>query len=287
MLSVETKERLDYKKFDDMSTEALETVLQADFDAPEAEQMDVDTIMYITNLLIEREKADSQNSAKNVAAAKAEFYREYYPLMDNKGLVQDIVADVEEMVNSSAKRNKISLVHQTWYKKVAGMAAAILIVFCVGSVTAYAFGIGPIAKWNEDRFWFETTPVTAELANVVSDFNNAEKLVPKWLPDGFEYENMDIVNYSDWSGINSSFVKNTDNDTYHIFIDYYFNNANEHLIYEKTNKDAVKYTKNGIDHYIITNSNNITIVWLNGDFECSVTGKITESEAKKIINSIY
>lgn len=287
MLFVETKERLDYNKFDNMSTEALKAVLQADFDAPEAEQLDIDTIMYITNLLTEREKADLQNSAKAVADAKAEFYREYYPLKDNKGLVQNIVGDVEETVNSLAKRNKITLVHQTWYKKVAGMVAAILIVFCVGSVTAYAFGFGPIAKWNEDRFWFETAPVTVELANIVSDFNNAEKLVPKWLPDGFEFENVDVVTYSDVNKINSSFVKNADNDISHIFIDYNCNNIDGHLTYEKINEDAVKYTKNGIDHFIITNSNNITIVWLNGNFDCSITGKITESEAKKIINSIY
>lgn len=151
----------------------------------------------------------------------------------------------------------------------------------MGSVTAYAFGFGPIAKWNEDRFWFETAPVTVELANVVSDFNNAEKLVPKWLPDGFEFENVDVVTYSDVNKINSSFVKNADNDISHIFIDYNCNNIDGHLTYEKINEDAVKYTKNGIDHFIITNSNNITIVWLNGNFDCSITGKITESEAKK------
>ena len=106
MLFVETKERLDYNKFDNMSTEALKAVLQADFDAPEAEQLDIDTIMYITNLLTEREKADLQNSAKAVADAKAEFYREYYPLKDNKGLVQNIVGDVEETVNSLANETK-------------------------------------------------------------------------------------------------------------------------------------------------------------------------------------
>lgn len=283
MLSVETKERLDYNKFDDMSTEALKAVLQADFDAPEAEQMDVDTIMYITNLLVEREKAYWQNSAKTVADAKAEFYKEYYPLKDNKELVRDIIGDVDKEINFSRKPDK----PVKFYKKIASMVAAILIVFCVGSVTAYAFGIGPIAKWNEDRFWFETSPVTAELANVVSDFNNAEKLVPKWLPDGFEFENVDVVNYSNVNQINSSFVKNTDDGILHIYIDYDLNNVNGHLIYEKIDEDAIKYTKNGIDHYIITNSNNITIVWLNGNFDCSITGKITESEAKKIINSIY
>lgn len=287
MLSVKTKECLDYNKFDDMSSEALKAVLQADFDAPEVEQLDIDTVIYITNLLLEREKANPQNAAKNVAVAKAEFYREYYPLTDNKELVRDIIGDVEETINSSAKHNKLTLGHSTPYKKIASMVAAILIVFCVGSVTAYAFGFGPIAKWNEDRFWFETVSVTTELANVVSDFNNSDNLVPTWLPKDYEFENVDIVNYSDWSGINSSFVKNTDNDTYHIFIDYYFNNANEHLTYEKIDKDVIKYTKNGIDHYIITNSNNITIVWLNGNFECSITGKITENEAKKMIDSIY
>lgn len=287
MLSVKTKERLDYNKFDDMSSEALKAVLQADFDAPEVEQLDIDTVIYITNLLLERKKTDPQNSEKDVADAKAEFYREYYPLMDNKELVQDIIGDVGETINASAKHNKLTFGHSTPYKKIASMVAAILIVFCVGSVTTYAFGFGPIAKWNEDRFWFETVSVTTELANVVSDFNNSDNLVPKWLPKDYEFENVDIIPYPDGYIIHSSFVKSTENDKKHISINYRQGMATMEKHYEKTSDDTIIYNKDSVEHYIIKNSNNLEIIWLNDGFECSIVGKFSVDEAKKIINSIY
>lgn len=286
MLSVETKERLDYNKFDDMSTEALKTVLQADFDTPEAEQMDVDTIMYITNLLTERKKAYLQNSVKDVADAKAEFYKEYYPLKDNKELVRDIIGDVDKEINFSRKLDK----PVKFYKKVASMVAAILIVFCVGSVTAYAFGYNPFAaigRWNNEQFWFEKTLVTQELANKLAEYDNSLKLVPKWLPDYFMCENIEVINRPDGVLIGSSFIKSKNDEIEHIGINYIQEIQDSQAFYEKIDEEPVEYLRGSIKHYILFNSQNTCITWLNGNFECSIIGKFSVDEAKKIIDSIY
>lgn len=289
MLFVETKERLDYNKFDNMSTEALKAVLQADFDAPEAEQLDIDTIMYITNLLTEREKADLQNSAKAVADAKAEFYREYYPLKDNKGLVQNIVGDVEETVNSLAKRNKITLVHQTWYKKVAGMVAAILIVFCVGSVTAYALGIGPIAKWNEERFWFETIndSATVELITSLQDYGIDTKVVPVVLPSSFKMSSLKITEDDGITKFSTIYDREKNNIVEELTIDIVNSKQSANTIVEKDTEDVIEYKVNGVTHYIMDNLGTKIIVWNNNNIHCCIGGHFTESEAKKMIDSIY
>lgn len=75
MSAVENNGRLDYSKFDNIDTDVLKAFLRADFDAPEAEQMDVDTIMYITNLLQERKKAENNEQDIDVAACLLHFIR--------------------------------------------------------------------------------------------------------------------------------------------------------------------------------------------------------------------
>ena len=47
----------DFSVYDEMSTEELEEILRADFDAPEGEETDMDIILYVTDLLTERRLA--------------------------------------------------------------------------------------------------------------------------------------------------------------------------------------------------------------------------------------
>ena len=47
MSKVEEKGRPKYSKFDKMDTSVLEAILRADFDAPEAERLDVEVIMML------------------------------------------------------------------------------------------------------------------------------------------------------------------------------------------------------------------------------------------------
>ena len=51
MSNVENKGHQDYSRFDKLSTEILEDFLKADSDAPDAEQVDIEAIMYICALL--------------------------------------------------------------------------------------------------------------------------------------------------------------------------------------------------------------------------------------------
>ncbi len=112
-------------------------------------------------------------------------------------------------------------------------------------------------------------------------------MVPKWLPEGYEFENVNIVQYPNGRIIRSSFVKNVDNEEFHICINYKQDLDNVQTIYEKTDDDAIIYDKGGVEHYIIQNSTNLTIVWLSNDLECSIVGSFSVAEAKKIINSLY
>lgn len=62
MAKVEETGRPNYNNFDSLDTAVLEAILQADFDAPEAEQMEAEKALYIANLLAERQKIELKDA---------------------------------------------------------------------------------------------------------------------------------------------------------------------------------------------------------------------------------
>lgn len=290
MLKVEEKGRPKYSKFDKMDTSVLEAILRADFDAPEAERLDVEVIIYISNLLAERQEIPQPDVNK----AKEEFFKYYYPL--EKSIYDfddedDNNFEVETDTNKAASTmDKVLPFRKRLWRKFASAAAVFVIFMFGGTLTAYAFGYDPfaaVARWNDEHFWFEKKINTAEITDILSDYSDVEHLVPKWLPEGYEFENVNIVQYPNGRIIRSSFVKNVDNEEFHICINYKQDLDNVQTIYEKTDDDAIIYDKGGVEHYIIQNSTNLTIVWLSNDLECSIVGRFSVAEAKKIINSLY
>lgn len=290
MLKVEEKGRPKYSKFDKMDTSVLEAILRADFDAPEAERLDVEVIIYISNLLAERQEIPQPDVNK----AKEEFFKYYYPL--EKSIYDfgdedndDFEPETDEHKAASKPDNVVPFRKRLW-RKFASAAAVFVIFMFGGTLTAYAFGYDPfaaVARWNDEHFWFEKKINTAEITDILSDYSDVEHLVPKWLPEGYEFENVNIVQYPNGRIIRSSFVKNVDNEEFHICINYKQDLDNVQTIYEKTDDDAIIYDKGGVEHYIIQNSTNLTIVWLSNDLECSIVGSFSVAEAKKIINSLY
>ena len=289
MSKVEYEGRLDYSKFDKMDTDILEALLRANFDAPEAEQMEPEAALYILNLLSERQEDETSPTATDIAAKKVEFDEKYYPMLENEQLLQEFLDDMEYVEDS---QDNVIIV-KSWinhWRRFASVAAVLVIFMFSGTLTAYAFGYDPfaaIARWNDEHFWFEKQINTTEITDILSDYSDVEHLVPKWLPEGYEFENVNIVQYPNGRIIRSSFVKNVDNEEFHICINYKQDLDNVQTIYEKTDDDAIIYDKGGVEHYIIQNSTNLTIVWLSNDLECSIVGSFSVAEAKKIINSLY
>ena len=282
MSKVEYEGRLDYSKFDKMDTDILEALLRANFDAPEAEQMEPEAALYILNLLSERQEDETLPTATDIAAKKTEFDEKYYPMLENEQLLQEFLEDMEYVEDSQDN----VIVVKPWIKhwrRFASVAAVLVIFMFSGTLTAYAFGYDPfaaIARWNDEHFWFEKQINTAEITDILSDYSDVEYLVPKWLPEGYEFEDVEIIPYP-------SFVKNTEDEEQHICINYKQDMDNVQTVYEKTSDNAIIYDKGGVEHYIIHNSTNLTIVWLSDDLECSIVGSFSVAEAKKIINSLY
>ena len=287
MSKVDKSGQPNYHRFDLMSNEELEILLQAFFAASDDEQMDYDAVIYISELLDKREGTNDETSQEDVELAKAEFFKHYYPLKDEKTLYD---FDDDEQKNKNIKE-KVSLVpfHKRLWRGFASAAAVLVLFMFVGTVTAYALGYNPvqyIGRWNDEHFWFERVPITQELADKVSEYNNEIACVPKWLPDGYVAGDLRISEQDFYTTIRSEFYKDINSNQ--LYIDYRIYPSSDQIsLYEKDSIEVIEYVYSGITHYIMSNLDSTTIVWYNGNMESSIVGNISLDEAKKIINSIY
>ncbi len=276
----------EYSRFDKYDTAVLEAILQADFDAPEAEQMEMEQALYISNLIAERKGT----KPKDVATAKAEFFEHYYPLVGEEDTLYEF--DDDKIRNNAVKDSEanVSVWLKNWRRFASAAAVFVLLMFS-GTVTAYALGFDPIAaigRWNEEHFWFDDTSVTSELSDKLAEYGYPENIVPKWLPDGYTLESINVDKYEDsFKYIGAEFVKQTDDEIDTLLISYtIYLGDNKKALYEKDDNNVITYAINDRVYYVMTNLDNRVIAWQNGNFEGAIMGNFTIEEAEKIIKSI-
>ena len=276
----------EYSRFDKYDTAVLEAILQADFDAPEAEQMEMEQALYISNLIAERKGT----KPKDVATAKAEFFEHYYPLVGEEDTLYEFDDDV--LRNNAVKNSEanVSVWLKNWRRFASAAAVFVLLMFS-GTVTAYALGFNPIAaigRWNDEQFWFDDTSVTSELSDKLAEYGYPENTVPQWLPDGYTLESINVDKYEDsFKYIGAEFVKQTDDEIDTLPISYtIYLGDNKKALYEKDDNNVITYAINDRVYYVMTNLDNRVIAWQNGNFEGAIMGKFTIEEAEKIIKSI-
>ena len=276
----------EYSRFDKYDTAVLEAILQADFDAPEAEQMKMEQALYISNLIAERKGT----KPKDVATAKAEFFEHYYPLVGEEDTLYEFDDDV--LRNNAVKNSEanVSVWLKNWRRFASAAAVFVLLMFS-GTVTAYALGFDPIAaigRWNNEHFWFDDTSVTSELSDKLAEYGYPENMVPQWLPDGYTLESINVDKYEDsFKFIDATFVKQTGDEIDTLLVSYtIYLGDNKKALYEKDDNSVVTYAINDRVYYVMTNLDNRVIAWQNGNFEGAIMGKFTIEEAEKIIKSI-
>jgi hypothetical protein len=289
MAKVEEKGRPNYNNFDSLDTAVLEAILQADFDAPEAEQMEAEKALYIANLLAERQKVE----LKDAKTLMNEFFEYYYPCDELYGLDDESELEIKTQNDNIQKKDsdkKVISFFPKGLRRFASAVAVLVLFMFVGTVTAYALGYNPIryiGRWTDEQFWLERDIPTKELIEVVAVYSD-NKLVPQWLPDGYVSEEPTVSGLDSYMRIEADFYSENTDNVNKIYIDYRFLSDDDNKpLYEKDIKEVREYTVHNISHYIMTNLDNRVIVWRNGNVEGSIKGDFSLAEAKQIINSIY
>ena len=292
-----------FSKFNKMSTEELDEILRLDFQLPESEGLDADTILYIAEIIAGREASSSQPSCPDVEAAWQDLLSQYLPEGTN-GLLSD-GAGAESVPSPrqpspSARRHSRGI---RWMIRIAGVAAILAVLFFVTTITAYALGYdvwGTIAKWSNETFSFaskesgDRTDAPGQQSNILEfssiqetlDYYGIEETIaPTWIPERFVLESVTAAENGGSIAFNAHYSYGED-----ILVMSAFCHEKPQEKYAQWEKDDVEpttYEAGGVTHYLMTNMGRQKAVWMAGNCECGITGDMSKEELLAVIDSIY
>lgn len=273
-----------FAKYDAMSTEELQQILREDASKTEGEGSDMETILYVMEVLAKRRK--ERNEGVDPAEALESFKSKYYKPNDN--------SFISERVTMGRKKR----IHFGWSR---GLVAAVMVLVIVlgGSLTANALGFDlfeVIAKWTQETFHFGYTGQTDSTIDPNSNYNNPCQsleaainrfeydvdVVPRWLPDNYLEADVKIDETPAQRRFSAKYQSGE--NTIRIRIVDYLSGAPTQI--EQSDSLIEVYSHGGIEYYIFDNLGQLQAVWTLDSLECYISGPLTLSEIKCIIDSI-
>ena len=253
---------IDFAQYDSMATEELEEILRLDAEMPQGQESDIDKILYIMEVLAELKAYES-------------FKQNYMPETDN--------TVIPMKTKARAPR---------WMRGLTA-TAAVLVLLIVGSATANAFGFNiwqAVVQWTQETChfgdWGNSDPNSNlqfdSLQEALEEGNAPAWLVPTYIPEGFTLAAVDTQQTPKKNTYKAKYVSNENKLTITI---------QDHLdkdpVYVEQSEGLVeKYEVSGITYYLFANYENNRAVWRYESYECDISGNVTISELKTMIDSI-
>lgn len=272
----------DFSKYDTMSTEELEEILRLDSEAPMEQESDTELLLYIMGVLASR---PTQNTAGKTAFESWKAFQQNY------------LSEDEEIEQLSAEDRKPRKIHR-WSKWLT--AAAAMLVLVVGfSVTVGAMGWdamwSAVATWANDTFSFTSiqqpdnpgpspndTQEYSSLQEALKFTGQDYDFVPTWIPDGYQLEEVVVAQNPIQSIYAAQYIK--EKQFLKISVRNYHTSDPEKI---EINDSLLEcYKRHDVEYYILANNAQLRAVWLNGSYECYISGDLTIEEMKTMIDSI-
>ena len=268
----------DLSKYDVMTTEELEEILRLDAQAPEEQESDTETILYVMEVLAAR-KRNNGHTGKTALKAYESFKQNYMPEVDNIDTTYNVPT-------------KTRITFPRWLRSLTA-TAAVLAILLVGSATAQAFGLNiweAMVKWTQETFHFgefggantkSNLPYTS-LQEALDKGNVSVLLIPTWVPAG--YEMTEII--TERSPLLTTYKAKYEYGDQVIRItvrDY----LDQIPVYVEQSEGLVEeYEVVGVTYYLFENYDNVKAVWIVDSYECYISGNVTIEELKQMIDSI-
>ena len=274
----------DFSHLDKLSTEELQEILRQD-SLLDDDSSDIDTILYITNLLASR--ASSSDDSKDVEAAWKSFKENYYPYISDPEPLYSFDSPEDEVVKAKPRRPRRVM-------KTLSVAAVLAVVIISGSVTASAFGYnlwGAVAEWTRDTFGFTQSSQNngiypfENLRDALDAYDIDEPIVPQWIPDGYGEDTVQTAETPDSKIIVA--VSKYGSKEIKFEVKIFDDPSNRHWLYEMFEDDVEKYSSNGIDFYIMKNDDFTRVSWAVGNNECSILCSLKPKEIYRMVDSIF
>ena len=270
----------DFSMYDEMETAELEEILRLDAEAPEGEESDLELIFYVMGVLADRRKRSGNFTGKTAEQAYETFIQHYLP-------------EVEEPENSHVEKSKRRPV---LYLRKLTAAAAVLLIVIFGSVTAKAFGVNVwqiVATWAQETFCLSEAGKTdapkvddereyESLLDVIGTENGAPDVVPTWIPNGYELNDIDIFE----TPIQKRYVARYINGEMELTITIKSYLADNPTRIEQSEGFVEIYKSEDIGYYMFSNFGQSQAAWINENYECVISGELPIDELKMMIDSI-
>lgn len=281
-----------------MSTAALEDLLLRDFHAPERGENDMSGLYQAARVLAEREP----DCAGAADLAWEIFQEKYLPF----AVPDSPQPEDGEAPSSDAAHGRRHAPLRRWLW-VAVAAAALCVLLSVSVAAANNWNLGKIlALWTDERIWIsadQIIPVDRDdiripeepkeygsLREALEDYGLTRPVTPRWLPEGFELNNlvvddmagMELIFFAGYARDGGYLVMQVD-----IYLDQEDGNVGSTGSFQKDEGDPVPYEAGGVTHMLGTNAGRPIAVWANGPAECAISGDITMEELERMIDSIY
>ena len=266
-----------YAKFDTMTTEELEEILRLDLIAPDGQGSDMETLLYVMEVLADRRKMNGH--AENEALKAYESFRQNY------------MPEIQTAHKPVVKHPHSKLL---WLRSLSA-AAAVLVIILLGTVTAKAFGVDvweAVITWTQETFHIGGTqpdgPDTdkeipfASLQEALQKAKINVPLVPTWVPDGYVLTDIRIEETPMQDVYNA--IYHNGNKTLKITVRNHLTANPEYI--EQSEGFVETYEVNGITYHLFLNNLRTQAVWINGSYECYIFGDLTIDELKQMIDSI-
>ena len=266
----------DFSKYDSMSIGELEEILRADAQGPERDDSDVDEILYVMEVLA-RKRQQNGIAGKTALEAYQEFQQHYRPMVEER----------------SMPKHKSNIIP---FRRIAAIAACLVLVFSFAtSANAFCFRDvwNAVVTWAQETFSFsmgvevsEPTPTDmlkhSSLEEVLIESNITIPLVPQWIPNRFEFNEIIIDENPRQKIFIASYLN--DDEMLKVSIQSYLSDRPEQI--EVSGVLIEMYTASNINYYIIENNGIIQAAWIVDMYECCISGATTIDELKQMIDSI-
>ena len=295
-----------FPKFNKMSTEELDEILRLDFQLPDGEGLDEDTILYITEVIASREKSLPKSACPDVDAAWEDLISNYLPDGTNDLLgsgVESKPVQSPKQLSPAIRRHSRSI---RWMLRIVSVAAILAVLFFATTITAYALGYdvwGAIASWSQETFSFvqadtknntdqtdpsnsgSVSPEFSSLQEALDSYGITATIAPTWIPERFSLDSIDASENAGLTAFNVCY--SYENDVCAISVLCHEAPQEQYAHWQKDDVEPTTYEVGGVTHYLMTNMGRQVAVWFASNCECNITGDISEEELITMINSIY
>lgn len=278
------------KAYDDMSAETLNEILRRDFLGVNDEALDEETILYITQIIANREDEKPTGLFDDPDVSWQSFRQSFIAPVDICSGEDNRISrsdTIQPYTKKKAYKRTLRIV----------LIAAVTTILFIGAAYA-ASALGWLPKWTEDHFTFtdaETTSETGEnkafngnncitLEDALALHNAPDNIVPTYIPHGYKQVEF---NYAYIPNAYAIFDCGYSNGMGFISFIYSVDYSDDHGSFTKDDSAPDVYTVCGVDHYIVTNADQYKAIWQNGSFECCLFGYESREALIKAIDSMY